>query len=65
MVSQKTTRTGSDVARVNKDEEPVPINDRIMAMRLPLQDVCYFPQRVCLNNDQLRGGEGIVPRRPS
>ena len=43
MVSQKTTRTGSDVARVNKDEEPVPINDRIMAMRLPLQDVCHFP----------------------
>ena len=62
MVSQKTTRTGSDVARVNKDEEPVPINERKMAMRLSLQDVCHFPQRVCLNNDQHRGGEGIVPR---
>ena len=41
MVSQKTTLTGSDVARVNKDEEPVPINDRIMTMRLPLQRKMY------------------------
>ena len=39
------------------DEEPVPINDRIMTTRLQLH---YTHQCICPNTDQHRAGEGRV-----
>ena len=42
------------------DEEPVPTNDWIMTMILPLKCVCHLHQCVRPNNDQHRGGKGRV-----
>ena len=41
------------------DEEPLPINDRIMTMRLPLQRKMYatFISVCAPNADQYKGGE--------